>query len=162
MTTTTAAGITAATDMEQMAARLPFWSLLTDREQETVRRGAVTRRYEKGALIHDGGSECLGMLLVLSGEIRTYLLSDEGREVTLYRLYPDDLCVLSASCVISQITFDTQICAQRETEVLIIPGKHRRRAQRAESSGALLPLRTGDPALFRRDVGDAADLIQEP
>lgn len=107
--------------MEQMAARLPFWSLLTDREQETVRRGAVTRRYEKGALIHDGGSECLGMLLVLSGEIRTYLLSDEGREVTLYRLYPDDLCVLSASCVISQITFDTQICAQRETEVLIIP-----------------------------------------
>ena len=107
--------------MEQMAARLPFWSLLTDREQETVRRSAVTRRYEKGALIHDGGSECLGMLLVLSGEIRTYLLSDEGREVTLYRLYPDDLCVLSASCVISQITFDTQICAQRETEVLIIP-----------------------------------------
>ena len=61
------------------------------------------------------------MLLVLSGEIRTYLLSDEGREVTLYRLHPDDLCVLSASCVISQITFDTQICAQRETEVLIIP-----------------------------------------
>ena len=107
--------------MEQMAARLPFWSLLTDREQETVRRSAVTRRYEKGALIHDGGSECLGMLLVLSGEIRTYLLSDEGREVTLYRLYPDDLCVLSASCVISQIAFDTQICAQRETEVLIIP-----------------------------------------
>ena len=107
--------------MEQMAARLPFWSLLTEREQETVRRSAVTRRYEKGALIHDGGSECLGMLLVLSGEIRTYLLSDEGREVTLYRLYPDDLCVLSASCVISQITFDTQICAQRETEVLIIP-----------------------------------------
>ena len=62
--------------MEQMAARLPFWSLLTEREQETVRRSAVTRRYEKGALIHDGGSECLGMLLVLSGEIRTYLLSD--------------------------------------------------------------------------------------
>ena len=107
--------------MEQMAARLPFWSLLTEREQETVRRSAVTRRYEKGALIHDGGSECLGMLLVLSGEIRTYLLSDEGREVTLYRLHPDDLCVLSASCVISQITFDTPICAQRETEVLIIP-----------------------------------------
>ena len=47
-----------------------------------------------------------GLLLVLSGEIRTYLLSDEGREVTLFRLYPGELCVLSASCVISQITFD--------------------------------------------------------
>ena len=83
--------------------QLPFWSSLTERERETVQRSAVTRRYEKGALIHDGGSECLGLVLVLSGELRTYLLSDEGREVTLFRLYAGDLCVLSASCVISQI-----------------------------------------------------------
>ena len=61
------------------------------------------------------------MLFILSGEIRTYLLSDEGREVTLFRLYPGQLCVLSASCVISQITFDTQMTAGMDTEVLIIP-----------------------------------------
>mgnify|MGYP004641203949 FL=1 len=101
--------------------QLPFWPSLSERERDMVRRSAVLRRYEKGALIHDGGNECLGMLLLLSGEIRTYLLSDEGREVTLYRLYAGDVCVLSASCVISQITFDTQISAQQETEVLIIP-----------------------------------------
>ena len=107
--------------MEDRLVQLPFWSSLTERERETVQRSAVTRRYEKGALIHDGGSECLGLVLVLSGELRTYLLSDEGREVTLFRLYAGDLCVLSASCVISQITFDTQMTAQRDTEVLIIP-----------------------------------------
>ena len=106
--------------MEDRLVQLPFWSSLTERERETVQRSAVTRRYEKGALIHDGGSECLGLVLVLSGELRTYLLSDEGREVTLFRLYAGDLCVLSASCVISQITFDTQMTAQRDTEVLII------------------------------------------
>ena len=61
------------------------------------------------------------MLFVLSGEIRTYLLSAEGREVTLFRLYPGELCVLSASCVISQITFDTQMTAGMDTEVLVIP-----------------------------------------
>ena len=102
-------------------SRLPFWQLLTEQERDTVQWSAMVRRYEKGALIHGGGSECLGLLLVLSGEIRTYLLSDEGREVTLFRLYPGELCVLSASCVISQITFDTQMTAQQETEVLIIP-----------------------------------------
>ena len=101
--------------------QLPFWKDLTERERETVQRSAVTRRYEKGALIHDGGSECLGLVLVLSGELRTYLLSDEGREITLFRLYPNDLCVLSASCVISQISFDTQMTARQDTEVLIIP-----------------------------------------
>ncbi len=101
--------------------QLPFWKELTEREREVIRRSAVVRRYEKGALIHSSDQECLGMLLVLSGEIRTYLLSDEGREVTLFRLYEGALCVLSASCVISQITFDTQMAAQRETEVLLIP-----------------------------------------
>ena len=116
-----AAVITAATDMTHPLEQLPFWPSLSERERDMVRRSAVLRRYEKGALIHDGGNECLGMLLLLSGEIRTYLLSDEGREVTLYRLYAGDVCVLSASCVISQITFDTQISAQQETEVLIIP-----------------------------------------
>ena len=107
--------------MEAAVSRLPFWQLLTEQERDTVQWSAMVRRYEKGALIHGGGSECLGLLLVLSGEIRTYLLSDEGREVTLFRLYPGELCVLSASCVISQITFDTQMTAQQETEALIIP-----------------------------------------
>ena len=116
-----AAGTTAATEMQGTPELLPFWPSLTASEQETLRRGAFVRRYEKGALIHSSGSDCLGLLLVLSGETRTYLLSDEGREVTLFRLYANDLCVLSASCVISQISFDTQMTAQQDTEVLILP-----------------------------------------
>ena len=107
--------------MENILNKLPFWASLTEQEKEILRKSAVIRRYEKGSFIHSSDRDCLGMLFILSGEIRTYILSDEGREITLFRLYPNDLCVLSASCVISQITFDTQICAQRETEVLIIP-----------------------------------------
>ena len=107
--------------MTDRLERLPFWLSLTAQEREAIQRSAVVRRYEKGTLIHDGGNECLGLLLICSGELRAYLLSDEGREVTLFRLYAGDLCVLSASCVISQLTFDTQMTAQQETEVLIIP-----------------------------------------
>ena len=118
---TTAAVSIAAIDMERTLTQLPFWSSLTEQEQETLRQSAFVRHYEKGAFIHSSDNECLGMLSVLSGEIRTYLLSEEGREVTLFRLYPGELCVLSASCVISQITFDTQMTAGMDTEVLIIP-----------------------------------------
>ena len=107
--------------MERTLTQLPFWSSLTEREMDTIRRSAFVRHYEKGAFVHSSDNECLGMLFVLSGEIRTYLLSEEGREVTLFRLYPGELCVLSASCVISQITFDTQMTAGMDTEVLIIP-----------------------------------------
>ena len=107
--------------MMESLARLPFWGDLTEQEQDIVQKSAFLRRYEKGAQVHSGGQECLGLLLVLSGEIRTYLLSDEGREITLFRLYPGDLCVLSASCVLSQISFDTQLTAQQDTQVLVIP-----------------------------------------
>ena len=107
--------------MERTLTQLPFWSSLTEREMDTLRRSAFVRHYKKGAFVHSSDNECLGMLFILSGEIRTYLLSDEGREVTLFRLYPGELCVLSASCVISQITFDTQMTAGMDTDVLIIP-----------------------------------------
>ena len=107
--------------MMDSLARLPFWGDLTEQERDIVEKSAFLRRYEKGAQVHSGGQECLGLLLVLSGEIRTYLLSDEGREITLFRLYPGDLCVLSASCVLSQISFDTQLTAQQDTQVLVIP-----------------------------------------
>lgn len=116
-----AAATTAATKMESVLERLPFWKLLTDSEKELVQQNAVIRLYKKGTRVYSRERECLGMLFVMQGEMRTYLLSEEGREVTLFRIYPNDLCVLSASCVISQISFDTQMSAQKDTEALIIP-----------------------------------------
>ena len=107
--------------MENVLERLPFWKLLTDSEKELVRQNAVIRLYKKGTRVYSSERECLGMLFVMQGEMRTYLLSEEGREVTLFRIYPNDLCVLSASCVISQISFDTQMSAQKDTEALMIP-----------------------------------------
>lgn len=116
-----AVAATAATKMESVLERLPFWKLLTDSEKELVQQNAVIRLYKKGTRVYSSERECLGILFVMQGEMRTYLLSEEGREVTLFRIYPNDLCVLSASCVISQISFDTQMSAQRDTEALIIP-----------------------------------------
>ena len=116
-----AAATTAVTKMESVLERLPFWKLLTDSEKELVQQNAVIRLYEKGTRVYSSERECQGMLFVMQGEMRTYLLSEEGREVTLFRIYPNDLCVLSASCVISQISFDTQMSAQKDTEALMIP-----------------------------------------
>ena len=116
-----AAATTAVTKMESVLERLPFWKLLTDSEKELVRQNAVIRLYKKGTRVYSSERECQGMLFVMQGEMRTYLLSEEGREVTLFRIYPNDLCVLSASCVISQISFDTQMSAQKDTEALMIP-----------------------------------------
>lgn len=77
-----------------LTEKLPFWDKLSKEEREYVNSVSFLRRFEKDGFIHGSGNDCLGMFLVISGEIRTYLLSEEGREITLFRLYPNDICVL--------------------------------------------------------------------
>ena len=82
---------------------------------------AQIRQYQKGELIYSHDQECLGLIKVLSGNIRTFMLSDEGREIVLYRLQSGDTDVLSASCVVNQITFETQMTADTDCRLLIVP-----------------------------------------
>ena len=112
--------------MEEAAkqlALLPFWTALSAAERDMAARAAFLRRYDRGQPIYEGGSGCLGLVCVVSGGVRAYLLSEEGREVTLFRLAPGDVCVLSASCVIRQITFDLHIAAERACELLVLPAE---------------------------------------
>ena len=100
---------------------LPFWQNLSPSEQEIMSNCVQIRRYQKDELIYSHDHECLGLIKVLSGEIRTFMMSDEGREVVLYCLKTGDTDVLSASCVVNQITFETQMVAESDCEILIIP-----------------------------------------
>jgi len=63
----------------------------------------------------------LGMLLVKSGQLRAYLLNDEGREITICRFFEMDICLFSASCVMPNMQFDILIEAEKDSELWIIP-----------------------------------------
>lgn len=99
----------------------PFWENLSNRDKETFLRSSFEVKFARGTNIHDGG-ECTGVILVKSGSLRLYLLSDEGKEVTLYRLFPGDTCILSASCVLNTITFDVLIDAEEDSECVVVGG----------------------------------------
>ena len=101
----------------------PFWEHLTDSEKEQMCRFSTGAKFGKGENIHGASGECTGAIIVKSGCVRIYILSEEGREVTLYRLYPGDICMLSASCVLKTITFDVFADAEEESECYIINGK---------------------------------------
>lgn len=105
----------------ELIAALPFWSRLTKAEQELVREHIILRIFDKGSTVFSRGNECLGFIHILSGSVRTFLTSEEGREITLYHLRTGEDDVLSASCVVSQITFDTQMEAEERCRILIVP-----------------------------------------
>ena len=109
--------------IENVLKQQEFWGKLTEEQQKTVLKESRVVSYEAGEIVYSGARECLGGLLVLKGSLRTYLLSDEGKEVTIYRLREGDICFLAASCILSAITFDVEIEAQGSTEVLLIPAR---------------------------------------
>lgn len=101
------------------AETFPFWEGLTDADKEALVRSSYPVDFKKGTHIHDG-NECTGVILVRSGNLRLYLLSSEGKEVTLYRLYGGDVCVLSASCVLDAITFDVSVDAEEDSACVVV------------------------------------------
>lgn len=100
----------------------PFWNVISEAEREHLCRYTSDKKFAKGENLHGGSGNCTGTIAVKSGVLRTYILSEEGREVTLYRLYPNDICVLSASCVLESITFDVFVDAEEACECYIISG----------------------------------------
>ena len=99
----------------------PIWDKLTPAQRETLTDSAVSRAVKKGAVLHSGSMDCTGLLLVRQGQLRAYILSDEGREITLYRLFDRDICLFSAYCMMRSIQFEIVIEAEKDTELWVIP-----------------------------------------
>lgn len=107
-------------EITELVQRLPYWNDLTADEQAAVAQTAVVRTYRKNEMIYGQGDLCLGMIYVLRGRIRVYILSEDGREITLFFVSKGESCVISAACVISQLRFETVMAAEEPTELLIV------------------------------------------
>ncbi|MGF6375482.1 CRP/FNR family transcriptional regulator [Clostridiales Family XIII bacterium PM5-7] len=96
---------------------LPFWDKLTVDQQEALLAQTTMQRYEANSPVHRGNNDCIGILLVASGRLRTFMLSEDGREITLFPMAEGDICVLSASCILNAITFDVYIDAETDATI---------------------------------------------
>ena len=101
----------------------PIWDKLAPGHQEMLLDNLTERNIKKGAVIHNGDMDCTGLLLVRSGQLRAYILSAEGREITVYRLFDRDLCLFSASCMMRSAPFDITIQAEKDTRLWVIPAE---------------------------------------
>jgi len=106
--------------LEFLRQKLSFWDQLSAAEQQALSANTTPCKYSAGQNIHSASNQCVGVLLIQSGELRTYMLSGDGREITLYRLSQGDVCILSASCMLHNIAFDVFIDAERDAEVLMV------------------------------------------
>lgn len=95
-----------------------FWPHLTETEKQQLCSRTEAVHYTEGQNIYDGKTDCIGVLLIKTGQLRVYTLSEDGRDITLYRLFPGDVGILSASCALRAVTFEVFMDAEEDTEVL--------------------------------------------
>lgn len=105
----------------ELSTLFTIWDKLTSEQQELLSGSASERVFPKGSVIHKGGMDCTGLLLVESGQLRAFILSEDGREISLYRLLERDICLFSASCVFRSIRFDISIEAEKDSRLWVIP-----------------------------------------
>ena len=104
-----------------LAEYLPFFPKLSPRQQQLLLDSLEPMEAKAGTVVHNGHLDCLGLLIIQSGQLRVYALSSEGREVTLYRLFDRDICLFSASCVMPDIQFEVVVEAEKDTKLWVIP-----------------------------------------
>jgi len=105
----------------EISSVFSVWDRLSETEKEIILRTSRKQSVCSGTVIHDGGADCLGLVIVAKGQLRAYLSSEEGKEVSLYRLFDRDVCLLAASCMMKNIQFDATIVAEKDSELFIIP-----------------------------------------
>ena len=99
----------------------PFWAELSDEDKDYICQNSSSVLFKAGTNIHDSSS-CSGVIYVRTGSLRVYIMSDDGKDITLYRLHSGDMCMLSASCVLKTITFDVFVDAEENSECFVISG----------------------------------------
>ena len=105
----------------EFAAYFPVWDKLTQEQKQHIAGVIEQRSVKKGTHIHDSSSECLGLVMVKSGQLRAYILSEDGREITFGRLFDYDVSLLSASCALPDLQLNVMIEAEKDTEFWSIP-----------------------------------------
>ncbi len=99
----------------------PFWTEISQSDRDFICQNSYALTYPKGTNLHNG-NECSGVIFVRSGSLRLSMMSEEGKDITLYRLHKGDMCMLSASCVLQTITFDVLVDAEETSECYVISG----------------------------------------
>ncbi len=99
----------------------PVWDKLNALQQSKLKEVSHPLKVSAGEVVHNGSMDCLGLLLICSGQLRVYTLSAEGREITLYRLFDHDICLFSASCVMPSVQFEVVVEAEKDCDLWVIP-----------------------------------------
>lgn len=98
-----------------------FWDKLNIDHKNLILNNSYIHSFKPQKLVKNGSATCEGIYIILDGRMRAYILSPEGKELTMFRLLENDFCIFTASCAMKDINFDIFIESETATNALVIP-----------------------------------------
>lgn len=100
---------------------LPFWDNLNHDEKELLYNNAYIRSFDRDSyILHSKAGEDIGLMMLVEGKIRACLLSPDGREITLFSLHDQSICIFSALSLFNQISFQVFLTSDCCSKVLVV------------------------------------------
>jgi len=102
------------------------FSFLKDVSDKVVKdfyQYSILKKVKKDQIIYLEGDRCDYFNLVLSGILRIYKSGEGGREITLYKVFPGESCLLTAFSILSHTTFPAIAVADVDTRMVLIPAE---------------------------------------
>ena len=71
--------------------------------------------------LFDCGDSCRALALVLSGSVRVFTRSPSGREISLYRVNKNQLCIVTLSCLLGQDAYPAVGVTDERVTAIVLP-----------------------------------------
>lgn len=81
---------------------------------------AKIMQFPADTVLFSGSNSCNNFMLILEGCIRIYQTAEDGREMTLYRVFAGDLCVLSLNSMLQNKSFNAIAEAETAIQALVL------------------------------------------
>ena len=115
-----------------------------------------TRHIAEGTYLYRESERCTHFMWLLDGSVRVFKHSSGGREITLYRVTPGELCVLSLQCLLEDKGFPAVAVAETELRGLTLNKTEFDRAIDHSAEFRRYLLRT-----LSRRLGDVVQLVSD-
>ncbi|MCF6214545.1 MAG: Crp/Fnr family transcriptional regulator [Emcibacter sp.] len=99
----------------------PELGKLSQESQEILEEGLHIVKAPSGSVMFAEGSECRGYVMLLEGTVRVQKSSEEGREITLYRVEAGESCIMTTTCLISDDQYGAEGIAETDVTLAVVP-----------------------------------------
>lgn len=107
--------------LKKITVHFPELNQLSEKSKRILVDGVQIMTVPAGTEMFAGGSESKGYVMVLDGTIRVQKTSEDGREITLYRVEAGEACVMTTTGLISDDPNGTVGVSETDITLAIVP-----------------------------------------